>query len=245
AGAVVRPRTMCWSEPQMFVATSRRITPWSQRRPPSARSGSSIDSTDTSPGPPYTTPRFPDTRLSLAVGSWRRDSTVGAPRRSKTTLEPGHKLPCMSSPGGLPALSLRQLAYWLVVVEEGSLTTAAKRLAITQPALSQQIRALERTFGGELLERLPTGVRPTPAGRTLLPEARAVLAAAARAVNMTRQALELEPGAVEIATVPFVASGLLFASLSQWHEMHPAVTIRLREFTHRTRLEEAVAAGEA
>jgi DNA-binding transcriptional LysR family regulator len=151
----------------------------------------------------------------------------------------------MPSPGGLPALSLRQLAYWLVVVEQGSLTTAAKRLAITQPALSQQIRALERTFGGELLERLPTGVRPTPAGRTLLPEARAVLAAASRAMDLTRQALELEPGAVEIATVPFVASRLLFASLSQWHELHPAVTIRLREFTHRTRLEEAVAAGES
>jgi DNA-binding transcriptional LysR family regulator len=150
----------------------------------------------------------------------------------------------MSAPA-LPSLSLRQLAYWLVVVEEGSLTAAARRLAITQPALSQQIRALERSFGGDLLERLPSGVRLTPAGRTLLPEARAVLASAARAMDVTRQALDLEPGTVEIATVPFVASGLLFSSLSRWHERHPAVTIRLREFTHRTRLEEAVAAGES
>lgn len=148
----------------------------------------------------------------------------------------------MDSFGDEP-LSLRQLGFWLAVVEEGSFTAGARRLSISQPALSQQIRALEQRIGGELLERLPTGVRPTAAGRALLPEARAVLVSAERALRVGRQALELEPGTLEIATMPTVAAGRLFASVGRWHERYPSVALRLREFTHRTRLEERVAAG--
>src|SRR6266853_2662283 len=58
AGAVVRPRTICWSLPQMLVLTSLRITPCSHLRDPSANFGKSIDWTSTFPGPTYTTPRL-------------------------------------------------------------------------------------------------------------------------------------------------------------------------------------------
>src|ERR1700751_3198272 len=57
-GAVVRPRTMCWSLPQMLVLTSLRITPCSHLREPSANLGKSMDWTSTFPGPAYTTPRL-------------------------------------------------------------------------------------------------------------------------------------------------------------------------------------------
>lgn len=59
-----------------------------------------------------------------------------------------------TAPGEI-ALSLRQMEYFLTVVEESSFTRAAELLHVTQPALSHQIKALERTVGGALLERLP------------------------------------------------------------------------------------------
>ena len=61
---------------------------------------------------------------------------------------------------GIIAADFRlELEYLVTVVDEGSFTRAAELLHVTQPALSHQIRALERTAGGPLLERLPRNVR--------------------------------------------------------------------------------------
>lgn len=65
---------------------------------------------------------------------------------------------------------------FVAVVEEGSLSAAARRLHLSQPALSQTMTALERELGVQLLSRGSTGVRATEAGMTLLAEARGVLA---------------------------------------------------------------------
>lgn len=64
---------------------------------------------------------------------------------------------------------------FVVVVEEGSLSAAARRLHVSQPALSQVMNALERQLGVQLLARRSTGVQATEAGMTLLAEGRAVL----------------------------------------------------------------------
>ncbi|MEU8192516.1 LysR family transcriptional regulator [Microbispora amethystogenes] len=73
------------------------------------------------------------------------------------------------------------LEYLVAIVDEGSFTRAAELLHVSQPALSHQVGALERDFGGPLLERLPRAVRLTPMGRAVLPHARAALAGAERA----------------------------------------------------------------
>jgi DNA-binding transcriptional LysR family regulator len=143
-----------------------------------------------------------------------------------------------------PYLNLRLLRYWLLVVEEGSFTAAAKRLSITQPSLSQQIRALERWFGGPLLTRTRRGVVLTPAGRALLPEARAIVTSAARARSTTREVLGLEAGTLEIASYSSLAAGRLLPSIRRWHEVHAGMTVRVRELTHRT-LSDGVARGIA
>ncbi len=130
-------------------------------------------------------------------------------------------------------LNLRLLRYWTIVVEEGSLTAAARRLGLTQPALSQQVRSLERWFGGELLERTPAGVRLSPAGSALLPEARGILAAAERARRATREALELEAGLLEIVSYPSLAAARLLPAVRRWHEQRPGVAVRVRELPHR------------
>ncbi|MGW2523001.1 LysR substrate-binding domain-containing protein [Streptomyces sp. NPDC001617] len=87
-------------------------------------------------------------------------------------------------------MELRQLTYFVTVAEELHFGRAAERLHIVQSAVSMQIQRLERELGAELFDRTPRRVRLTAAGERLLPEARAVLAAADRA----RAAVAPPPG---------------------------------------------------
>src|SRR5437868_7140834 len=142
-------------------------------------------------------------------------------------------------------MNVRQLECFVAVVDEGSFTSAARRVGISQPSLSQHIRALETELDGAVLERLPRGVALTPAGRSLLPEARAAVRAVERGRRGARAALALEAGELEIATVLSMAVGLLPRYIKTWHERYPDVAIRLHEFSHRSRLEDAVEQGVA
>jgi LysR family transcriptional regulator, hca operon transcriptional activator len=86
-------------------------------------------------------------------------------------------------------MELRHLRYFVAVVEEGSLTTAAeRRLHTSQPSLSRQIRDLEYQVGAELLSRSVHGVELTAAGRAFLAHARLALAQVDAAVEAARKA---------------------------------------------------------
>ncbi|MEU9129186.1 LysR family transcriptional regulator [Kitasatospora sp. NPDC048540] len=140
--------------------------------------------------------------------------------------------------------TLRQLEYLVTVVDTGSFTKAAELLHVTQPALSHQIRALERSVGGALLERLPRSVGLTPTGRAVLPHARAALLDAERLRSAARRVAGLDQGELELATVYSVSLGPLPAVLRSWRQHHPGVRIRLREYPHADRLQAAMAAGQ-
>jgi DNA-binding transcriptional LysR family regulator len=142
-------------------------------------------------------------------------------------------------------MNFRQLACFAAAADEGSFTRGARALGITQPSLSQHIRSLEAELGGVLFERLPRGASLTPAGRSLLPEARAAVRAVERGRQSARAALAVEAGELEVATVLSMAVGLLPHSIRLWHEHHPNVAIRLHEFRHRRLLEDAVEHGVA
>jgi DNA-binding transcriptional LysR family regulator len=73
-------------------------------------------------------------------------------------------------------MELRELAAFVAIAEEGGLSAAARRLHVSQPALSQTVNSLERELAVNLLVRSNTGVQPTEAGMALLAEARAILA---------------------------------------------------------------------
>jgi LysR family hca operon transcriptional activator len=88
-------------------------------------------------------------------------------------------------------MELRHLRYFVAVVEEGSLTTAAElRLHTSQPSLSRQIRDLEYQVGTELLSRSVHGVELTPAGKAFLDHARLALAQVDAAVDAARRAAQ-------------------------------------------------------
>ncbi|MFB9464294.1 LysR family transcriptional regulator [Streptomyces cinereospinus] len=123
----------------------------------------------------------------------------------------------------------RDLRYFVAVAEELHFTRAAEQLYVSQPALSKQVRALERRLGVELFRRGPRGVALTEAGAALLPHARRVLAAweaGAEAVARARTALR---GTLRVgmSTSPG-RGGLLPAIRSRFTAAHPEATVRLR-----------------
>ncbi|MDH6113584.1 DNA-binding transcriptional LysR family regulator [Kitasatospora sp. MAP12-15] len=143
------------------------------------------------------------------------------------------------------AVSLRQLEYFVTVVDEGSFTAAAQVLHVSQPGLSHQIQALERELGGPLLERLPRKVRLTPAGRTVLPHARASLAHAERASSAGRRASGIATGELHVGTLFSISTGILPPALRTWRTYYPELRVQLVEFRHSDDLIAAMEAGNA
>ncbi|QWA24006.1 LysR family transcriptional regulator [Streptomyces sp. JCM17656] len=125
---------------------------------------------------------------------------------------------------------VRDLRYFVAVAEELHFTRAAERLYVSQPALSKQVRALERHLGMELFRRDPQGVTLTEAGAALLPHARRVLdawsegSAALQAARVAARSTLV----VGMSTSPG-RDGLLPAIRSRFTAAHPDTVLRLRQ----------------
>jgi len=128
------------------------------------------------------------------------------------------------------ALELRHLRYFVAVAEEGHITRAAERLGMQQPPLSQQIKAIERELGVQLLRRKARGVEPTDAGRALLEDARTILADLDRAIETSRRASRGEQGRLCVgvtSTTPF--HPLVARAIRAFREACPMVALTLEE----------------
>ncbi|MBI2390034.1 MAG: LysR family transcriptional regulator [Deltaproteobacteria bacterium] len=125
-------------------------------------------------------------------------------------------------------MELRQLEYFVTVAEERNFTRAAKKLRVSQPGVSAQIRRLEGELGHELLDRSNRSVGLTEAGVAVLPYARAALGAVAGAHLAVDELSGLLRGQVNIGTVPSHQIDLP-GLLAGFHEEHPAVAISLIE----------------
>jgi DNA-binding transcriptional LysR family regulator len=129
--------------------------------------------------------------------------------------------------GGDP--SVHQLRLFLVLAEELHFGHAARRMFITQPAFSRQITALERRVGIGLVQRSTRRVELTPAGRALLPEARA----AVDAVDRLRVAVQLQARRVAgRLTVGFIDAVAAMPHarqiLAEFRNRHPESTVEMR-----------------
>jgi LysR family nitrogen assimilation transcriptional regulator len=105
-------------------------------------------------------------------------------------------------------LETRRLNAFVRMVDTGSLTRAAHVLGIAQPALSQQVAALEASFGAKLLVRSRQGVTPTPAGRSLYRHAQIILKQLDQARVEVRQASDEASGVVRMG-LPLTAAAIL------------------------------------
>src|SRR5256885_17138604 len=99
-------------------------------------------------------------------------------------------------------MELRHLRYFVAVAEQGNVSRAARKLFIAQPPLSAQLKQLEEEVGAALFTRLPRGVRLTPAGESLLEDARAILARAQQAPLRARERQQSRQGVVRLGLVP-------------------------------------------
>lgn len=127
-------------------------------------------------------------------------------------------------------LDLRRLRSFVTVAETLHFGRAALQLHLAQPALSEQIRQLEREVGAQLLVRDRRSVSLTPLGRLFLVEARKTLAQTERAALVVARARRGEIGKVEIGHVSSVAySGLLSQVCYRFRQLAPDVVVGVAE----------------
>lgn len=140
-------------------------------------------------------------------------------------------------------MELRELSAFVAVVEEGGLSAAARRLHVSQPALSQTIGNLERELELKLLERSSTGARPTEAGSVLLGEARAVLTRHRQAARRMAQLLDRREDLLRIGIPLEFPFDVLRPALAELAEEGSEMKVQAR---HMSTAEQIVAlrAGE-
>ncbi|MGI5125997.1 LysR family transcriptional regulator [Pseudonocardia sp. CA-107938] len=128
-------------------------------------------------------------------------------------------------------MELRQLAVFVAVAEELSFTRAAARLSVVQSAVSAAVRTLERELGAELLIRSTHHVALSDAGRVLLPEARATLAAAQEARHAVEQQRGGLRGTIHLGILQVLRDHPVSAArvIAALHARHPGIAVEPRQ----------------
>ncbi|VVE34332.1 LysR family transcriptional regulator [Pandoraea capi] len=134
-------------------------------------------------------------------------------------------------------MDLRQFRYFVAVAEERHFGRAAQRLSMTQPPLSQQIRALEASLGAPLFVRTNRSVELTAVGRQLLPEVRRILADADALPALAQGLAHGEVGTLSLGFVSTADYGILPPLLREFGERYPRVRLQLLEATSDVQVE--------
>ena len=136
---------------------------------------------------------------------------------------------------------LRQWRYFVTVADERHFGRAAARLSMTQPPLSQAIRALEEALGVALFARTKRSVELTAVGAALLPEVERLLAAADALPPLAQSLARGEAGSLSLAFVSTADYGLLPHLLREFGARNPRVRLQLTEATSDVQIDELAA----
>lgn len=126
-------------------------------------------------------------------------------------------------------MELRQLRYFVAIVDHGSLSRAARVLHIAQPALTQQIRQLEDELGAQLLHRSAQGVLATDAGKTFYEHAQAILKQVDDAKSAVAQSADRPAGSVALGIPQSVSGALALPLLTAVRHSYPEISLQLTE----------------
>lgn len=119
----------------------------------------------------------------------------------------------------------RQLVHFLAVLDSGSLTAAARRVGLTQQALSKSLSRFESELGGKLFEREARGMTATRLGESIAEYARDIIASAGKLRHTASAALGLERGRLVVGLSPISAASLLGERLTRFAENYPNIRI--------------------
>jgi len=126
-------------------------------------------------------------------------------------------------------MDLRQLRYFLKIVEFGNMTRAAEALHVAQPALSQQMRNLEEELGVKLFVRINNGVRPTNSALILRTQGRQILRQIEEAMSMVRTETDSPTGDVHIALPSSTAQVMAIPLLQAVLATYPNISVKFIE----------------
>lgn len=127
------------------------------------------------------------------------------------------------------AIDADRLRVLVAVAHAGSIAAAARNMSFTASALSQQLAKLEREVGCALLDRGPSGVTLTEAGRTLVAHGEAVIGELRSAERTVAELLGRTPTRLALGAFPTAGQNLVPAALAGFRRTHPAVRLALRE----------------
>ncbi len=124
-------------------------------------------------------------------------------------------------------MDLRQLRYFIALIEHRSFVRAADAMGITQPAFSRSIQGLEHEFGCVLVDRGNKELRPTPEGQVVLQHALRLVQGAAQLSCEVLQMTKLDAGELHFGCGPAPAVNLVPQALARFLKAHPKVQARL------------------
>ena len=126
-------------------------------------------------------------------------------------------------------MDIRQLRYFVQIVESGSLSKASRELLIAQPALSQQLAKLEQEVGKPLVHRSPSGITPTDNGLALYHHARFMVRQLEQALSIARSEAVAVQGMVSIGLPATTVAALGLPLVRRVRERYPGVLLHVVE----------------
>lgn len=126
-------------------------------------------------------------------------------------------------------MNIKQLQYFLTVAEAGSITSAAKRLHISQPPLSNQMHLLEKELGTQLFERGSRKITLTYAGQILYKRAQAIVDLSSATIREITDLASGLQGTIHLGTISSCGVVLLDKYLKHFHDQYPGINFELYE----------------